>query len=105
MITNMTKPMMLAVVLGSTAGTAIAGQDWQAQRLQEAAQVAAEHEYRWQQQTRLQESLRTAQSDDEADARHQQQYRWQQREQQRQRLSVSASNVAGRTTMSNKGPR
>lgn len=102
---NLTKSMVAALALGSAVTGAVAAQDWQAQRLQEAERVAAEHEYRWQQRERRQEGLRAAPSEAMGDTRREQQYRRQKLEQKRQQLPVSASNAAGGTTMSNRGPR
>ena len=98
---NANKSTIAVLMLSTLAGGAMAAQDWQAQGVMAAEQLAAEHEYRWQQQSRQQAQRRAA----EEARREQQQYRWQQRSQQRHEISVFASNVAGPSKLYGKGAR
>lgn len=98
--------MMVTMVLGAGAGNALAAPGLQQQGAAMARELAAEQEYRWRQQERYRaRQLAQARQAEQAAEHRQLQQRWQHPEQARDGVSVFASNVPGRSTLSGKGSR
>lgn len=95
--------MIAVVMLGAGVSAAQAEPDWLQEGADAARRLAAEHEYRWQQQERRRERQRA--QTEQAPGTERQRQRLKAQEQARDRVSVFASNVPGRSTLSGKGPR
>lgn len=102
MTMKLSKPIMSLMLLSCSVSAVSAGQDWDAARLEVAEQIATSEQTRLQQQQRL-HGQQADLSGEAKQERHQ--YRWQKRQQDRLGVSIHASNSAGHTTMSGKGPR
>lgn len=103
---NVKASMMVSMLVAALSGSALAAEDWQQQRAEVAAQLAAEPTYRLQQQVRTRSrSQAHEQAAEVQQRRERQQNRWQQQQQGRERLWLSAGNTPQRSTLSSRGPR